>query len=105
MRSAILIIAGVAVSLACFGCGHQEAAEAALTEEARLAVDLRCRSGEDAATQSCRRTLTRLYLAGSLDPDQTLRAWCDSVKTARWGGSRPAPPKVCVERYGGWQEG
>ena len=84
---------------------YDEASTAALTDDARLAIDVRCRDQRGRAEDDCRATLKRLFLSGSLDPDKTLRAYCDSVKHARWGGSRPEAPKVCVERYGGWQEG
>jgi hypothetical protein len=83
---------------------YEHAITAALTEDARLAIDVRCR-GQSRAARECRSTLKRLYLSGSLDPDRTLRSYCDSVKTARWGGGLSAPPDVCVERYGGWQGG
>jgi hypothetical protein len=49
--------------------------------------------------------LKRLYLAGSLDPETTLRTYCDMVKGSRRIGSRPRLPEFCIERYGGWQEG
>ncbi len=83
---------------------YEDAITAALTEDARLAIDVRCR-GQSRPARECRSTLKRLYLSGSLDPDRTLRTYCDSVKTARWGSGLSAPPGVCVERYGGWQEG
>jgi len=82
----------------------EQVPSAALTEEARLALDVGCRGHHGRAAHDCRRLLQRLYLAGALDPDKTLRAYCDAVKTARWGASRPAPPEMCVERYGGWKE-
>lgn len=81
------------------------ATSAALSDDARLAIEVRCRGQDDRAGRECRAMLKKLYLSGSLDPDKTLRAYCDSVKTAPWGGSRPPPPKLCVQRYGGWQEG
>jgi len=84
---------------------YDQASTAALTDEARLAIDVRCRDQDGRAEIECRAMLKRLFLSGSLDPDKTLRAYCDSVKQARWGGSRPRAPEVCVERYGGWQEG
>lgn len=104
-----LLVAGAAFGL---GLGHgwltetfEEATNAALTEDARMAIDVRCKGQSDRAGRECRTLLKKLYLAGSLDPDRTLRSYCDSVKTGLWGGRRPAPPKVCVERYGGWRQG
>lgn len=82
-------------------CDH--ATTAALTEEARIAIEVGCQGLDGRAARQCRSMLTKVYLAGSLDPDRTLRSYCDSVKNARWGGSRPAPPEVCVQRYGGWE--
>jgi hypothetical protein len=97
-----LFVLGIAVCIAFhqgwFAPAYDRATTAALTEEARLAIDVRCKGRE------CRAILKKLYLSGSLDPDKTLRAYCDSVKNARWGGSRSAPPKLCVQRYGGWRQ-
>jgi hypothetical protein len=81
---------------------YDHATTAALSEDARLAIAARCQGQEGRAVRECRSTLKKLYLAGALDPDKTLRAYCDSVKTSRWGGSHPPPPALCVERYGGW---
>ena len=108
MRFGLLVL-GIAVCIGLyqgwFARAYDHATTAALTEEARLAIDVRCQVQPTRAARECRALLKKLYLAGSLDPDKTLRVYCDSVKTSRWGGSRPAPPKVCVQRYGGWQEG
>ena len=105
MRYGLLIL-GIAVCTllfqGCFARACDDATAAALSEDARLAIDLRCRDQDDRAARECRSTLTRVFLAGALDPDRTLRAYCESAKNARWGGSRPAPPEVCVERYGAW---
>lgn len=106
MRYGLLVL-GIAV---CIGlsrgwlaaaCDH--VTTAALSEEARLALHVGCRGREGRAARECRDMLKKLYLAGSLDPDKTLRSYCDSIKNARWGASRPPPPEVCVERYGGWR--
>jgi len=99
------IIMGVGLYQAWFGRVFDHVTTAALSDDARLAIDVRCQAQEGRAARECRGMLKRLYLAGSLDPDKTLRSYCDSVKSARWGGSRPAPPEVCVQRYGGWREG
>ena len=80
-------------------CAHATAA--ALSEDARVAIEIRCQDQVGRSALECRSLLTRLYLAGTLDPDRTLRTWCDSFETARWGGSRPPQPKVCAERHGG----
>ena len=104
-----LLVAGIVLCIGLYqgwlGRVYDHAANAGLTEDARLAIDVRCQGQEGRADRECRSMLKRLYLAGSLDPDRTLRVYCDSVKTARWGGSRPTPPDVCVRRYGGWREG
>lgn len=107
MRQGLLVV-GIAV---CVGLAQgwvsrtvDQATTTALTEESRLAIDLRCQGDSERANRECRETLKKLFLSGSLDPDKTLRAYCDSVKEGRWGGSRPAPPAACVERYGGWEE-
>jgi hypothetical protein len=101
-----LIALGIAICIGLyqgwFEQAHDHARAAMLTEDARMAIDLRCQGQNGPAGRECRRMLTRLFISGSLDPDKTLRTYCDSVKSARWGGSRPAPPKVCVDRYGGW---
>jgi hypothetical protein len=107
MRSGLLVI-GI---LACIGLAHvllagayRDAIDAALTEDARVAIEVRCQSRQERAARQCRRTLKKLYLAGALDPDKTLRAYCDSVRDSQWGGGHPPPPEVCVRRYGGWRE-
>ena len=107
MRTGLLAasIAGCALSLGFVSRACDQATAAALSEEAKLAMELGCQGHTGRAAAECRDLLRRLYLAGSLDPDRTLRAYCDSVKTAPWGGSRPPPPKVCVDRYGGWRAG
>jgi hypothetical protein len=101
----LAVVAGIALHQGWLAMAYDHAANAGLTEDARLAIDVRCQGQADRAARECRSMLKRLYLAGSLDPDRTLRVYCDSVKTARWGGSRPTPPDVCVRRYGGWREG
>jgi hypothetical protein len=108
MRYALLV-------LGLFGCiglwqgwfaqAYDHATTAALTDDARLAIDLRCEREQGPSEHECRTVLKKLYLSGSLDPVTTLRTYCDSVKHARWGGSRPSPPEICIERFGGWREG
>jgi hypothetical protein len=106
MRIGFLIL-GVFACVGLFGGwmaqSYQEATEAGLTDDARLAVKLRCEGQRPGPERECRAMLSKLYRSGALDPDKTLRTYCDSVKNGRWGSSRPAPPRVCVERYGGWQ--
>jgi hypothetical protein len=108
MRTGLLLL-GIVVCIGLargwFTEAYDRVTTGALSEEARLAIDLRCQDRDDRAARECRSTLKRLFLAGSLDPDRTLRAYCESVKTGRWGGSKPPPPEVCVQRYGGWAEG
>jgi hypothetical protein len=108
MRYTLLVL-GIIVCLGLyqgwFAQAYDKATTAALSEKAGLAIDVRCRSQDGRAARECRAMLKKLYLSGSLDPDRTLRVYCDSVKNARWGGSRPAPPKLCVELYGGWPGG
>jgi hypothetical protein len=108
MRYGLLVlgIAGcVALSLGWLARACDHAISGALTEEARIAMELGCQGRDGRAARECRSMLKKLYLSGSLDPDKTLRSYCDSVKNSRWGGSRPAPPEVCEQRYGGWPEG
>jgi hypothetical protein len=105
MRYGLLVLAIVL----CIGLGrgwlartYEEMTTGALTEEARLAIDVRCPHEDSRAGRECRTMLKRLYLAGALEPDRTLRTWCDAVKTESWQASRVVPPEVCVERYGAW---
>jgi len=106
MRYGLLVL-GLAVCIALyqgwFARAFDYATTAALSEEARLAIDVRCQNQVGRAARDCRNVLKKLYVAGSLDPDKTLRFYCDSVRTARWGGSRPKPPRVCAQRYGAWE--
>lgn len=102
---ALGILVCVGVSQGWFARAYEHATRAALSDDARLAIDVRCQLQDDVAARECRRTLKRLYLSGALDPDRSLRSWCDSVESAWWGGRGPALPEVCVERYGGWPRG
>jgi hypothetical protein len=108
MRVGLLIL-GIVVCIGLlqgwFARACEHATTAALSEEARVAIEVRCRDQSGRAAHECRSLLKKLYLARSLDPDTTLRTYCDSFRTARWGGSRPQPPAVCVQRYGGWKDG
>jgi hypothetical protein len=106
MRYGFLVLAiviGIGLYQGWFARAYDQATSAALTDEAHLAIELRCGGHAGSSARECRSMLKKLYLAGSLDPDTTLRTYCDSVKHARWGGSLPPPPKVCVQRYGGWR--
>lgn len=98
------LVVGIGLGQGWLGRAYERATEAALDEDARLALDLRCGQKPGREHDECRATLEKLFLSGSLDPNTTLRTWCDSVKHARWGGSRPPPPEVCVRRFGGWRE-
>jgi len=104
-----LLIPGLAacIGLSTLGLAHacDYVTDAALTEEARLAIRVRCEPKPEVAARECHSMLKRLYLAGSLDPDKTLRSYCDSVKNAGWGDHRNPPPRLCIERYGGWNAG
>jgi len=108
MRIGLLILSifvCIALSQGWIARSYHHATSRALSEDARLAIKLRCGKSGNRAVAECRAMLTKLYLSGSLDPDKTLRAHCEAVKNSRWGGSRPTPPKLCVRRYGGWHEG
>ena len=101
---AVVLAVGLGLHQGWFAQAYEGMTHAALGDDARLAVELRCR-GDGRAARECRSVLRRLYLSGSLDPDRTLRGYCESIKTGRWGGSRPPPPEMCVRRYGGWTPG
>lgn len=106
MRYGLLAL-GIA---ACIGihwltAAYQEATGAALSDEARSAIELRCKGLEEHAARECRGLLEKLYLASALDPERTLRAHCTRSKVVKWRNRQPAPPELCVERYGGWQRG
>jgi hypothetical protein len=88
-----------------FAGAYEKMTSAALTEDARTAIEVRCRVEGRRAARECRATLAKLYQSGALDPDRTLRTWCDSFKTSHWIGSRTRPPELCVRRYGPWGSG
>lgn len=103
MRYGILVF-GIAV---CIGLSHgwlartyDRVTSAALTDDARLAIDVRCRLKGERAAQECRTTLKKLFLSRALDPEKALRDHCESLKHARWGGSHAALPRSCAQRYG-----
>lgn len=105
MRTGLLVPAIVL----CVGLGWgfwartcDEMTTGALTEDARLAIDVRCPGEGSRAGRECRATLKRLYLAGALEPDRTLRTWCDAVRRESWQASRAVPPEMCMQRYGAW---
>jgi hypothetical protein len=103
MRYGLLVVLGVPACIAIHQIWISSATEAALSEEARLATEIRCegRVGEEAS--KCRKLHERLYLAGTLDPEKALRDHCTRDTTVEWGRRPPAPPELCVERYGGWK--
>ncbi len=108
MRYVLVVLAlvgGIGLVHACSQRLVELAPGSGLTEDARLAIEVRCRDHNSQASRQCRSVLKRLYLAGTLDPDTTLRDYCAEVEAAPWGGRRPPPPALCVERYGGWSEG
>lgn len=108
MRSGFLAlgVAGcIGLSSGWLACSYRDATGAALSEDARLAMELRCEGREARAAADCRRLLAKLYLAGTLDPEKTLRAHCTPASTRRWGRRPPPPPALCVQRYGGWWKG
>jgi len=108
MRYGLLCL-GLALSVALyqgwFVRAYDHVTTAALSDDAQTAIEIRCRVPDDRAARECRRTLKKLYLSGALDPDKTLRTWCDSVKNGPWGGGHPKAPELCVRRYGGWNGG
>ena len=108
MRYGLLVLSialCIGLYLGWFTRAYDHLTTAALSEEARLALAVGCRGRKGHAERECRGMLQKLYLSGSLDPDRTLRAYCEEIEHARWGGSRPPAPKLCVKRYGGWHEG
>ncbi|HPG24957.1 MAG TPA: hypothetical protein PLW10_04930 [Myxococcota bacterium] len=104
MRADSLILSGLSLVLLA-ACGCTQDLTTGLDEDARQAIEIGCRDRPGDARRTCEQTLARLYLAGRLDPDKTLRAWCLRVKDSRWAGPPPAPPPLCQERYGGWPTG
>jgi hypothetical protein len=100
-----LIAVGIAVLIGLQHVWLRHAAQAALSDDARLAIELRCQGREGHEARKCRKLLEKLYLAGRLDPEMTLRAHCTPLETVELGARPPSPPALCVERYGGWQKG
>jgi hypothetical protein len=96
------IALGIGLTLVGLIWAHGYATKAALTDEERLVIEIRCPDETTREGRKCHRMLTKLYVAGALEPDTTLRAYCESERTMRWQGSQARPPRICVERYGGW---
>lgn len=105
MKPALLVlgvIATAAIGRGLIAPALDDVATRSLSADAQLALDVRCGAPRSDSARACRDRFERLYAAGSLDPDKTLRTYCESVRTARWGGGSTTPPRLCVERYGGW---
>jgi len=96
------IALGIGLTLVGLIWAYGSATKAALTDEGRLAIAVRCPDETIREGRKCHRMLTKLYVAGALDPDTTLRAYCESKRTRVWQASQARPPRICVERYGGW---
>lgn len=99
-----LIALGVAIAVGLLHGWLTHATDSALSEDARVATELRCQDRAGSAASDCRELHEKLYLAGALDPERALQAHCTPLRTVEWG-RRPAPPALCVERYGGWHHG
>jgi len=105
MKPALLVLAAVTaagIHQVLIAPALHDVTASALSDDARMAIELRCGDAQSSGARDCRARLERLYASGSLDPDKTLRAYCESVKSQPWGHAHTAPPKVCVDRYGGW---
>jgi hypothetical protein len=86
----------------CIGL-HQIACAPPLDEQASLATELRCEGQKGRLAEGCRELHEKLYQAGTLDPEKSLRDYCTPVRTKQRVHRRP--PEVCVERFGGWRHG
>lgn len=93
----------VVVCIALHQLGLALVTEATLDEDADFAIEIRCQGQEKRVANNCRALHARLYRAGTLDPEVTLRAYCTRPEPLEWRTRRA--PAFCVERYGGWQEG
>ncbi len=96
----------VLVVAACVGIhqlGLAIVSHAALGDDAQRAIDIRCAGQSGQTALDCRTLHAKLYRAGTLDPEVTLRAYCTRPEPLEWRTRRP--PAFCVERYGGWQKG
>ena len=93
--------AGVAIQQGWIGKAGEGLAQGSLGPEAELAVEIRCEGRDQSLIVDCRNDLAEHYLAGTLDPQATLRAHCTRFVNT-WADSIPEPPQLCVELYGGW---
>jgi hypothetical protein len=107
MRHGLLALLGIAL---CIGLqllvgASDRFKSGALNDDAHTAIDLRCSGRDEPAAADCRRLFEKLYLAGALAPESTLRAYCTPVALVAWGERPPALPEQCTERAGGSQRG
>jgi hypothetical protein len=102
MRFVIPVLV-VAACIASHQLGLALVSEAALGDDAALAIDIRCRGQEGRIASNCRALHAKLYRAGTLDPEVTLRDYCTRPEPIEWRTQRA--PAFCIERYGGWYEG
>ena len=90
-----LLALGAAAALGLFTLllvpGLHRATAGSLGEEARLAIDVRCGEADGGAARACRTRLERLYAAGALEPDRTLRLRRFKFKFPILPGNRANP--------------
>jgi hypothetical protein len=110
MRYALLTL-GISLGIAlCIGLyqgwfaqAYDRSTTMMLSEDARLAIEVRCGVRRGRHAVECRSLLKKLFLSETLDPDRVLRIHCEEIKHSPWGGGHPSPPDICVRRYGGWK--
>jgi hypothetical protein len=82
----------------------ERAARAQGRADTKAALVLRCEADDARAVLECKEVLTRRFASGSATPQAILRTHC-----TRWSGPFveviDKPPKLCVERFGGWLSG
>lgn len=97
----VLLALGIAACIALHQTWLSHVAGTALSDDAHLAIELRCKGRQGGAARDCHVLLEKLYLAGTLDPEKTLRTYCAPSRLVQWGARRPARPALCDRRDGG----
>jgi hypothetical protein len=105
MRRFVLIAVSMGLGVYAWTVAEPERAARAQAEaDAEAAIALRCDAEGDLGDAECQKVLTEKFASGHATPQAILRTHC-----TKWSGPfvvvKEKPPKLCVDRFGGWLSG